>query len=132
MSYTPIDLTQPNTDVGTTRQTATDKTRTNIQAVRDMVVAGGMPYGWNMSLVGADISQPDQYVFAHSAERIKVVNTWGSSGGADGNPTKCAFYYSADSGTNYDPMVDDLGNYVVTMAYDTSGICTSSTWGATP
>lgn len=131
-TYEKLDLQYPNTTPAVPRQQNMTKVRTNTAALRDMIVAGGMPYGWDMSLEGADPAKPDAYLFTFGTERIRAACTWGTTGGAANNVTKAAFYYSSDSGVSYVPLKDPNDNYVVTMTYNANFICTATTWGATP
>lgn len=130
MAYTALDPTVPT--VAQTRQAAIDAARTNMQAMRDALIACGTVQGFNYSVTGGTAEQPATLLYKKGTEWVKIDLTWGNSGGSDGNVTKAAFYYSSNSGGAYDAMADDDGNYVVTLAYDASANLTTSTWGATP
>jgi hypothetical protein len=131
MTYTAYDPALP--DAATQNGTAfAGSTRANLQAMRDVIVAmGGMP-GFNYSVSGGTAEQPASLFYKRGAEWIKVDLTWGTTGGADGNVTKAAYYYSSTSGGAYDGMVDGAGNYVQAMSYDSNGNLTTTTWSATP
>lgn len=130
MSYLPFDAGSPT--VVQTRQTAIDTTRSNLQALRDILVASGCAHGWAMSKSGGTADQPAIVIYARGTERVRVSITWGSTGGAAGNPTKVAYHYSINGGTSYDPLTDADGNYVMTLTWDAEGELTNTTWGATP
>lgn len=132
MTYTAFDPALPNTGSGQTRQEAYDSIRANLVALRDVIVATGLAPGFNATPSGGTAEQPGVWTFAKGTERIKVTQTWGTTGGEDGNVIKAVFEYSSDSGSNYDPMADDAGNYVVTIAFDSDGNVTGTTWGSTP
>lgn len=129
MTYTALDTSKPTT--AQTRQAAVDAIRTNIVAIRDAIVSGGLVQGFNYSVVGGTAEQPAQVFLKRGAEWIRLDLTWGVSGGASGNVTKAAYYYSANSGGAYDAMADLSGNYVITLAYDASGNLITTTWGVT-
>lgn len=130
MAYTPIDISKPTT--AQTRQAAIDDIRTNVVALRDAAAASGLLQGFNYSVSGGTAEQPAQIFQKRGAEWVRIDLTWGASGGAAGNVTKTAYYYSSNSGGAYDPMADLYGNYVATMAYDASGNLLTITWGSTP
>lgn len=139
MAYTALDVSKPTT--AQTRQAAIDSARTDIAAMRDSLVSTGAVQGFNYQNTGGTADQPAILWNKRSAEVVKIVMTWGTTGGEAGNVTKMAFYYAANeshgsfpSSTNgtYDNMADLSGNFVMTLAYDSNGNCTSTTWGSTP
>lgn len=131
MAWTPFDPAKPV--VSGTRQAELDATRANLLALRAMLAAGGSPYGWNRTQAGADIAKPTSETYANGVLRLRVTYTWGTTGGAAGNVTKEVYEYSDTSGSSYEPLDDESGNYVATYTYDaTRPICTTNTWGATP
>jgi hypothetical protein len=131
MAYTAYDGAKPDAATQNGTQFASS-TRSNFQALRDYLAAFGALPGFNYSVSGGTAAQPAELYYKRSTEWIKIVLTWGSSGGSDGNVTKAAFYYSSNSGSAYDGMADASGNYVQTLAYDASGNLTTTTWGSTP
>jgi len=127
MTYSALDATKPTT--AQTRQASFDSTRTNIDALRDILIATGQVQGFNYSVAAGTNAKPTQVLFKRSAEWIKVDLTY------DGNDlvTKMALYYSSNSGGAYDPMADlTNGYYVLTIAYDGNFDVSSTTWGLTP
>lgn len=139
MAYTALDATKPTT--AQTRQAIVDSTRTNLDALRDAIAALGAVQGFAYYPTGGTAEQPTTIYFKRGSECVKVVLTWGSSGGSDGNVTKAAYYFAANethasfpTSTNgtYDAMADASGDYVMTIGYDTNGNATSATWGAVP
>lgn len=131
MTYAAFNSSKPVVGTGDTRQATVDYIRNNLMALRDALVATGVVQGWAYSYSGSDAGKPDYIVFARGTEKVKVVLTWGSAGGAADNCTKAAFYY-LPSGTTYDPMADGSGNYVLALNYDANSNLTSTSWGATP
>ena len=121
MAYNQFDDTLP-VSTATGPQCITD-IRDNQQAMRDMIIVGGM-VGWNMTAteVGGTAEQPELLTYAKSTERLKAVLTWGTSGGGDGNVTQAIYSYSSDSGSNYDV----IGTF--TPTYDADGNVTSTAW----
>lgn len=100
-----------------------NNTRDNLMATRDGVVAGVMP-GWNFTRTvgGGSDEEPDEIIYKKSVEWIRLVITWGTSGGDDGNPTVIVYSYSANSGGLYHPMG------TLTNTYNGSGTLTASVW----
>lgn len=119
MAYNQFDDTLP-VSTATGPQTVTD-IRDNQQAMRDMIVLGGM-VSWNMAASGGTAEQPTQLLYSKSTERLKSALTWGTSGGGDGNVTQAIYSYSSNSGTDY----DTIGT--LTPTYDTDGNVTATTW----
>ena len=126
MSYDALDVTKPTT--AQTRQALVDSSRTNIAAMRDALVATGILQGFNYSVSGGTADQPAILYYKRSTEWVKVVLTWGTTGGEDGNVTVMAFYYSSNSGGAWDNMADAAGKYICTIAYDANGNVTTTTW----
>lgn len=133
MAYNALDTAHPV--VTGTRTAEIDKTRQNIAALRDSIASfGGMQgFNYNYGIAGGGTAeQPTEMVFEKDPDRIYVALTWGTSGGSAGNVIKAAFYYSSNSGVAYSPMVDDSGNYVMSLTYDADSILVATTWGAVP
>ena len=82
----------------------------------------GIRDGWNMSKSGGTAEQPADIIYAKGTERLKCSLTWGTVGGADGNVTQTIYSYSSNSGSTYATLK------TVTLAYDSNGNLTSSTW----
>ena len=122
MTYTAFDKSKPDA----TSQAGTafgQSAKANDNALRDAIVASTMP-GWAYSYTGT-ASQPTTAVWSMGTEKVQETYTWGT----DGSLTKVAYRYSADTGTNYEPLVDPSGNFVCTFSYDGSGNLTSTSWG---
>lgn len=130
MAYTSLDSTKPTT--AQTRQAGVDSIRTNGQALRDRLMTA-LALGSSYSVTTGPADQPTEVVLAlGAAERWKGGFQWGTTGGGSGNIIKEAWWYSANTGTTYDPMTFETGtNYTMTYSYDTSGNLTSTTAGAT-
>lgn len=99
--------------------------RNNLMAVRDGIVLGGLP-GFNCAASGGTEDQPAQYLFTgtgvNSTERINAAVTWGTTGGALGNPEIIVFTYSSDSGTTY------VAIGTMTIVYTAGGYFSSYSW----
>lgn len=134
MAYDPFRSTVPTTAGSPTpsRQATIDDARKNMMALRDILVAGGLVQGFDYSVSGGTAEEPANLFYKKGTEWIKLVLTWGTTGGEDGNVTKMALYYSSNSGGVYENMADDAGEFVLTLTYDSNGNCTSTSWGSTP
>lgn len=130
MTYAAADFSKPTT--AQTRQAAIDDIRENLLALRDVLVAAGLLPGWDYSVSGGTADQPAVIYFKRGTEWVRIDLTWGTSGGADGNVTKAAYYYSSNSGGAWDAMADIAGEYVAHLSYDASANLTTLTWDATP
>lgn len=95
-----------------------NNTRENLMALRDAIVAGALK-GWNMSKTGA--AEPTEILYAKGTEEVRLTITWGTTGGADGNPTVIVYAYSPAASA-----FDTIGT--LTLAYDSSGNLTTETW----
>ena len=98
-----------------------DSVRKNQGALNDAIIIEGM-YGWDMTTVGGTPDQPDELLFSFGTQRNRQQITWGSSGGAEGNPTTVIYSYSSDNGNNYDTIGTE------TFVYDVNGNVISSSW----
>jgi len=100
-----------------------NNTRENLMALRDAIVMGAL-VSWDLAT--ADITgpaaEPTQLVYKRSTEWIRLVITWGTTGGDDGQPLTVAYSYSANSGTLYH-VIGTLTN-----TYDASGNLRSALW----
>jgi hypothetical protein len=137
MAYTAYDSAKP--DPATQAGTAFGQSaRDNIRAMRDTLAATGLVQGFNYSATGGTAEQPLTLFYRRVAsnECIKVVLTWGTSGGEDGNVKTATYWYASnESGTlpgspvgTYSAMADAGGKYIATMTYDSNGNCTATTW----
>lgn len=127
MAYPVYNGTKPDptTDDG---NAVCQAVRDNDQVIRDAVVSGNLS-GWNMTPRNAadtgappDPTQPPMIKFEKSTEEIQMVITWGTTGGADGNPTQIIYKYSSNSGSTF----DTIGTQTIT--YDANGNVTGTTW----
>lgn len=101
MPYTDFDDSKP---VATDNGVATvDAIRNNLLAMRDSVIMGFMP-GWSATPSGGTNEQPAQWLYSKGTERLRASITWGTTGGADGNPTQVVWEYSSDSGSTWDTV----------------------------
>ena len=108
----------------------------NILAMRDGLIFGvGLFPGWDVQAQDtggttppADPAQPDEILASKGTERIKLVLTWGTSGGEDGNVTRVVTSYSANSGTDYYVIKGGSTNGYLDLTYDTDGNWLSAAW----
>lgn len=120
MAYTHYNPAAPDAVTQNGAQFGT-ATRQNLQALRDMVIAGVTP-GWAMAPSGGTASQPAVITYSNATERLRVSLTWGTTGGAAGNVTAAAYSYSADAGSTWDAIG------ARTIDYDAAGFVTGTTW----
>lgn len=103
-----------------------DDTRFNLMALRDAVVAGVL-VDWDMTLNvgGGSDEEPDEILYSKNSntEAIKLVITWGTTGGANGNPTVIVYHYSTNDFGGSDETIGTL-----THTYNGSGTLTASVW----
>lgn len=106
---------------------ALDYIRNNAMALRDALVLGAMS-GWKCT-PSDSTGQPASILYEKlsSTEKLRATITWGSSAGADGNPTRIYFQYTSD-GTTY----MDLAPYKYKdFTYAADGTVTLATWSNT-
>ena len=100
--------------------------RQNLMAVRDGVVMGKF-LDWNMTptIGGGSAEEPDSIEWRDGkgagTDRVRATTTWGTAGGADGNPVTIVWAFSVD-GAVYDPMGTQ------TITYDSNSNITGITW----
>lgn len=113
-------------DIADTGAEVIDDTRQNLMALRDALVAGSL-FDWDMSLVvgGGSDEEPDEILYSNgtNTEAIKLVITWGTAGGEDGNPTVIVYSYSTD-----DFGASDEAMGTLTLTYNGSGTLTATSW----
>lgn len=124
MPYTAYDKTKPVTSPDT-RQQSIDSIRNNLNALRDMLVAGVPVSGWNYSVSGGTAEQPQYMFYKNGVEWIRATLTWGTTGGADGNVTIMQLHYSGNSGGAYDALTPYS---TITYAYDSNANLVTTTW----
>jgi hypothetical protein len=128
MAYVPfVDSKPVASDNG---NDVIDDVRENLLAMRDAVVAGAF-VGWDMTVTaGTGTTEQPQYIYLHrngaSTERIRVEYTWGTTGGADGNPTVMVFSYTADDDPLGSAVWSTMGT--LTMTYNSDGTVASGAW----
>ena len=122
MAYIPFLEDTP--DIADTGAKVIDDSRQNLMALRDAIVCGSLK-AWDLAtadITGGTATEPAQLVYKKATEWIRLAITWGTAGGADGQPATIVYSYSANSGTLY----DTIGTLSTT--YDTSGNVRSSLW----
>jgi len=98
-----------------------NNTRENLMALRDAIVAGNL-VDWTMAATGGTAEEPTEILYSKNTERVRLTITWGTSGGADGNPATVVYAYDGDGGASY----DTIGTWTAT--YDSSGNLTAEAW----
>lgn len=119
MAYTQFAKDKPV--LADTGAVVVDSTRQNLMALRDAVLMG-IAQGWTLAVSGGTAEQPGVITYSNGVERLRLTVTWGSSGGALGNPSTIVYAYSGNSGTLY----ENIGT--ATMTYDASGNMTGIAW----
>jgi len=135
VAYTPFDKTVPDASSQSIAEVTTT-TRENFAAMRDALVTFGSMPGWSAEAQDSDGTNPPttpdkpyQWVYSRGTERVKVVPTYGTTGGATDCVEEAVFYYSSDSGVNYSLMSDtDYPNAKLTITYNSDSIVTSYSW----
>lgn len=100
--------------------------RENLMASRDAIVMGKFE-DWNMTptVGGGSAEEPDSIEWRAGAgagtDRVRATITWGTSGGADGNPTSIVWAFSVDGA-----VYDTIGTETIT--YDVDANVTGTTW----
>ncbi len=124
MAYTPfVDDKPVISDDG---DVVIDDTRQNLMAVRDAAVMGKFE-DWDMipTIGGGSAEEPDSIEWrsgqGSGTDRVRATITWGTSGGADGNPTSIVWEFSVD-GAVYDAIGTE------TITYDVNSNITGVTW----
>ncbi len=101
-----------------------NNTRENLMALRDDVLMG-VVVGWDMTITGANPEEPDEIIYSDnsSTEALKLDITWGTTAGADGNPTIIVYRWSTD---DFGAVDDPIGT--LTFTYHASGATLTSVW----
>jgi hypothetical protein len=101
-----------------------NNTRENLMALRDAVVAGAL-VDWDMSISGGTDEEPTNILYSNNGntEAIKLIITWGTSGGEDGNPTVIVYHYSTNDFGGSD---ETIGTW--TGTYNSNGTLTAAVW----
>jgi hypothetical protein len=121
MPYTAFDATKPDATTQNGTQFA-QSARDNLKAIRDAALMGGGFFGWPLAISGGTAEQPTTFIYSSGTERVRAVITWGTTGGATGNPQTVVYSYSSNSGGAY----DTIGTKTIT--YDASGNVTATSW----
>ena len=119
MAYDFLDRSSPViTQTGTV---FADKARHNINAIADAVLMGALP-GYAYSVQSGTNEQPTVVHHTNGNDIIRLEITWGSSGGADGNPTQIIYKVSDNGGTDWTTIKTQ------TISYDANGNVSSTSW----
>lgn len=118
MSYPDFNPVKPDPSVDNGSAAFTG-TRQNLLALRDAALSG-MLLDWSLALSGGTAAQRTTWMYSKGTERVRVVITWGTSGGPSGKPQTLQVSYSANSGSTWTV----LGTSTIT--YDASGNLTGA------
>ena len=95
----------------------------------------GFLHGWDISLSGGSAEQPQYMIWSKGTNRVRVELTWGTSGGEDGNVTRCVVSYSENSGSTWvvykgtdSSGNPELTNGFFTISYDSLGNFQTGVW----
>lgn len=122
-TYTPIDLAKPSgaTQAGTPHS---QSTRDNMIAEAIGITVGQLEgYAYSQVVGAGDVMRPDTWYWKSGANWIRSTNTWGTSGGADGNLTQMVIDWSTDNGATWASVK------TITYTYDASGALTATSNG---
>jgi hypothetical protein len=119
--YIHHDPSKPDSTTQNIAQFGTS-TRTNANALRDGVILGGGFPGFDLTTSGGTTDEPAFAFYTKGAEILRVAITWGTTGGADGNPVQLVYSYSANAGGLYEAMGTQ------TITYGADGNVVSSPW----
>lgn len=122
-SYTALALDKPNgaTQAGTAFG---QSIRDNEIALAIGIAVGELEtYAYSQSVGAGDALRPDIEYWTSGTNKIRVTNTWGTSGGQDGNLTQRVIEWSTDSGSSWAAVK------TITYTYDASGNLTATTNG---
>jgi len=98
-TWPTLDVTKPDATTQTLTQMG-QSARDTLTIVRTALAAGTM-FGWAETPSGGSEEQPAVMTYAKGVERIRASITWGTTGGATGNPTAILYEYSSDSGSTW-------------------------------
>jgi len=121
MAYTHFDATKPTPVAKTITQMADDM-RANLMALRDQIISAAGFENWPATPAGGTNEQPATITYSNGTERWRKSITWGSTGGADGNPTQIVYEYSSNSGSSYDTV------RTKTISWNSDGTWAGTTW----
>ena len=119
-TWPTLDITKPDGSVQ--NLTAMGQSmRDQLIMVRTALASGAM-WGWAETPSGGSEEQPAVVTYSKGVERIRSTITWGSAGGAIGNPTVILYEYSSDSGSTWATV--GTANF----AWTASGNLSGTTW----
>ncbi|MCB0059197.1 MAG: hypothetical protein KDG52_21805 [Rhodocyclaceae bacterium] len=133
MTTPAFDESQPNTNVGNSRQAAEAASNANHLSLRDLLIMLGSVPSWNRTPYGANKRYPDGVISSKGLEQFDVQLTWGTTGGAKNRIVKTVYYHSENGGTSWSPFpFDAAGNFVRIRSWDALGNWAGDTWSNTP
>jgi Neuraminidase (sialidase) len=119
-TFPTLDISKPDATTQTLTQMG-QSTRDMLTFLRAAVVSGTL-FGYNGTPSGGTASQPAQILYAKGVEQIKEVITWGTIGGAAGNPQAIVYSYSNDTGATWAAIG------TLTYSFDSTGNVINWTW----
>jgi len=118
--FPTLDISKP--DATAQNITQMGQSMVDQQTYLRACVSSGTLAGYSMATSGGTAEQPAVITYTKSAEKIRETITWGTTGGATGNPQAILYEYSSDTGATW----ATIGT--LTYTYDASGNCTAGTW----
>lgn len=101
----------------------------------EFLSGSGFLHGWNISVSGGTADQPQYIIWTKGDNKVRLELTWGTSGGAIGNVTRCIVSYSEDNGFSWtihkgtdEDGAGFLTNGHFTITYDADGYFVSGVW----
>lgn len=119
-TWPTISITEPDA----TAQSLTgmgQSTRDHLLHMRTALASGSM-WGWDFVASGGTEEEPAVLLRSRGSERIRGTVTWGTVGGAIGNPAAILYEFSDDGGSTW----ATIGT--CTFTWSAGGACTAVTW----
>lgn len=120
MAYDQFDPARPDEAVDDGADTL-DRIRKNNRALLDQVV-GGFAVGWSATPSGGTSARPAEWLFSKGADRLRITQTWGTTGAAAGRLVQAVYARSYDAGSTWHPIATQ------TLNYTTGGEFAGDTW----
>lgn len=119
MAYDQFDPARPDEAVDDGAATL-DRIRKNNRALLDQVV-GGFAVGW-AATPSDTTARPAEWLLAKGADRLRITQTWGTTGAAAGRLVQAVYARSYNAGATWEPIGTQ------TLNYTTGGLFAGDTW----